>query len=322
MPGLINLDFADIRSIIQDAGSALMGIGRASGPNRAVEAARQATESPMVGVSIAGARGISSTSRDRRTSACTRWPRPPRKSGLAAHPEANIIFGACVDDRMGDDVQVTVIATGFDPGSCARPSRRPQRGWASPVQACAGMSQLRILPTSRTCQRCPVSRTQTKRRTRPRSPVQPLPMVRLRSRPTCPRRSTHRTLPKRRVRPTCPRRSTHRTLPKRRVRPTCPRRQAWPTSRMFPTRPRSWTRRNTRGRRPCQASVASGWRTPWPRSRTRRNCRRRGAGEALDAADVPDATEMVFASDTPGSPDASEGVGTIAAADLPSTGPR
>jgi cell division protein FtsZ len=131
MPGLINLDFADIRSIIQDAGSALMGIGRASGPSRAVEAARQATESPMVGVSVAGARGILFNITGSANLSLHEMADAAEEVRLAAHPDANIIFGACVDDRMGDDVQVTVIATGFDAALAALPPGGPA-GQAAP----------------------------------------------------------------------------------------------------------------------------------------------------------------------------------------------
>jgi cell division protein FtsZ len=141
MPGLINLDFADIRSIIQDAGSALMGIGRASGPDRAVEAARQATESPMVGLSVAGARGILFNITGSANLSLHEMADAAEEVRLAAHPEANIIFGACVDDRMADEVQVTVIATGFDAGlaalSPARASVPAAPSWEAAAAAAA-----------------------------------------------------------------------------------------------------------------------------------------------------------------------------------------
>jgi cell division protein FtsZ len=91
-PGLINLDFADVKTVMTDAGSSLMGIGQARGDNRAADAAASAISSPLLEASIDGAGIIAK----------------------AAHPDANIIFGAVVDDTLGDEVRVTVIAAGFD----------------------------------------------------------------------------------------------------------------------------------------------------------------------------------------------------------------
>ncbi len=116
MPGLINLDFADVRAIMKDAGSALMGIGRASGENRAVEAARQAIASPLLEVDIAGAQGILFNITGSSTLSLYEVTEAAEEIRQAADPEANIIFGTSFNDRLGDEVMITVIATGFDGG--------------------------------------------------------------------------------------------------------------------------------------------------------------------------------------------------------------
>jgi len=113
MPGLINLDFADVRAIMKDAGSALMGIGRASGDNRAVEAARQAIASPLLEVNIAGAQGILFNITGSSTMSLFEVTEAAEEIRAAADPEANIIFGASFNDRLGDEIMITVIATGF-----------------------------------------------------------------------------------------------------------------------------------------------------------------------------------------------------------------
>src|SRR6187397_2332837 len=114
VPGLINLDFADVRTIMKDAGSALMGIGRATGENRAVEAARQAIASPLLEVDIAGAQGILFNITG--SSNLTLWEvtEAAEEIRAAADPEANIIFGTSFNERLGEEVMITVIATGFD----------------------------------------------------------------------------------------------------------------------------------------------------------------------------------------------------------------
>jgi cell division protein FtsZ len=116
VPGLINLDLADVRSVVQDAGTAIMGIGRAGGENRAVQAARQAIGGEMVGLTIAGARGILFNVTGSSKLGLHEMADAAEEVRRAADPDANVIFGACVDEKMGDEVQVTVIATGFDPG--------------------------------------------------------------------------------------------------------------------------------------------------------------------------------------------------------------
>jgi cell division protein FtsZ len=114
VPGLINLDFADVRAIMKDAGSALMGIGRASGENRAVEAARQAIASPLLEVNINGAQGILFNITGSANLTLFEVTEAAEEIRAAADPEANIIFGTSFNERLGEEVQITVIATGFD----------------------------------------------------------------------------------------------------------------------------------------------------------------------------------------------------------------
>jgi len=125
MPGLINLDFADVRAIMKDAGSALMGIGRASGENRAVDAARQAIASPLLEVNIAGAQGILFNITGSSNLSLFEVTEAAEEIRAAADPEANIIFGTSFNDRLGEEVMITVIATGFD-GNRKRESSRHQ----------------------------------------------------------------------------------------------------------------------------------------------------------------------------------------------------
>jgi cell division protein FtsZ len=114
VPGLINLDFADVRAIMKDAGSALMGIGRATGENRAVEAARQAIASPLLEVNINGAQGILFNVTGSSNLSLFEVTEAAEEIRAAADPEANIIFGTSFNERIGEEVMITVIATGFD----------------------------------------------------------------------------------------------------------------------------------------------------------------------------------------------------------------
>ena len=114
VPGLINLDFADVRTVMKNAGSALMGIGRANGENRAVEAARQAIASPLLEVSITGAQGVLFNITGGASLGLFEVNEAAEVIKETADPEANIIFGTVIDERLGDDVMITVIATGFD----------------------------------------------------------------------------------------------------------------------------------------------------------------------------------------------------------------
>jgi cell division protein FtsZ len=114
VPGLINLDFADVRAVMRSAGSALMGIGRSSGPDRASEAAREAISSPLLEVSISGAQGVLFNVTGGPSLGLYEIDEAAEIIKEMADPEANIIFGTVIDERMGDDLQITVIATGFD----------------------------------------------------------------------------------------------------------------------------------------------------------------------------------------------------------------
>jgi len=116
-PGLINLDFADVKSVMQGAGSALMGIGYARGDDRAVQAAEMAISSPLLEASIDGAHGVLLSIQGGSDLGLFEINEAARLVQEAAHPEANIIFGAVIDDALGDEVRVTVIAAGFDGGT-------------------------------------------------------------------------------------------------------------------------------------------------------------------------------------------------------------
>ncbi|WP_375384551.1 cell division protein FtsZ [uncultured Microbacterium sp.] len=115
-PGLINLDFADVKSVMQGAGSALMGIGSARGADRAIKAAELAVESPLLEASIEGAHGVLLSIQGGSNLGIFEINDAAQLVKEAAHPEANIIFGTVIDDTLGDEVRVTVIAAGFDGG--------------------------------------------------------------------------------------------------------------------------------------------------------------------------------------------------------------
>src|SRR6201986_2087062 len=116
IPGLINLDFADVRTIMHNAGSALMGIGSANGENRAIEAAKVAISSPLLEESVEGATGILLNITGGNDLGLFEVNKGAELCQSAADQNSNIIFGAVIDDSMGDEVRVTVIATGFDHG--------------------------------------------------------------------------------------------------------------------------------------------------------------------------------------------------------------
>jgi cell division protein FtsZ len=127
-PGLINLDFADVKTIMTNAGSSLMGIGAARGENRAVEAARNAISSPLLEASIEGARGVLLSISGGSDLGLFEVHEAADIIAKAAHPDANIIFGAVVDDQLGDEVRVTVVASGFDRWAPAEePAAPPQQ---------------------------------------------------------------------------------------------------------------------------------------------------------------------------------------------------
>jgi cell division protein FtsZ len=123
VPGLVNLDFADVRTIMREAGSALMGIGTASGENRAAEAARAAVSSPLLETAIDGATGILLNITGGPDIGLFEVNEAAEVVTSAADQNANVIFGAVIDDAMGDDIRVTVIAAGFGTAG-RRPGRR------------------------------------------------------------------------------------------------------------------------------------------------------------------------------------------------------
>ena len=128
-PGLINLDFADVKSVMHAAGSALMGIGSARGEDRAMQAAEKAISSPLLEAGIDGAHGVLLSVSGGSDLGLFEINEAARLVSDAAHPEANIIFGAVIDDTLGDEVRVTVIAAGFEGGE------PPIRKVAAPVRS-------------------------------------------------------------------------------------------------------------------------------------------------------------------------------------------
>lgn len=114
VPGLINVDFADVKTIMHDTGSALMGIGIGSGDNRAIEAAKAAISSPLLEVSIDGARGVLFTITGGTNLGMQEVSEAAKVITSSADDDVKVIFGAVVDEKMGEDVRVTVVATGFD----------------------------------------------------------------------------------------------------------------------------------------------------------------------------------------------------------------
>ncbi|HRY11495.1 MAG TPA: cell division protein FtsZ, partial [Candidatus Nanopelagicales bacterium] len=130
-PGLINLDFADVKSVMQGAGSALMGIGSARGEERAQVAAEMAISSPLLEASIEGAHGVLLSVAGGADLGLHEITEAARLVSDAAHPEANIIFGTVIDDTLGDEVRVTVIAAGFDGGAPLPRLTTPARAGAT-----------------------------------------------------------------------------------------------------------------------------------------------------------------------------------------------
>ncbi len=125
VPGLINLDFADVKTIMTERGSALMGIGMASGENRAAEAARKAIMSPLLETSIDGARGVIMNITGGANLSLYEVNEAAEIVIAACDPEVNLIFGAIIDENLKEDFKVTVIATGFEHKPAPEPLRRP-----------------------------------------------------------------------------------------------------------------------------------------------------------------------------------------------------
>jgi cell division protein FtsZ len=153
IPGLINLDFADVRATMREAGTALMGIGQARGEDRAVAAAKQAISSPLLEASVDGARGVLLNLSGGSDLGLFEVNEAAEVIASAAHPDANIIFGAVIDDALGDEVRVTVIAAGFDRtteqanadaghGQGANGSPEDESVWPTPGMRRAGDSRV------------------------------------------------------------------------------------------------------------------------------------------------------------------------------------
>ena len=126
LPGLINLDFADVRTIMSNAGNALLGIGMGSGENRAITAAEQAVASPLLETSMEGAHSILLSITGGRDLSLWEINEAAKTVSAAAHPEANIIFGAMIDETLEDQVWVTVVATGYDGAQRSRRLEEPK----------------------------------------------------------------------------------------------------------------------------------------------------------------------------------------------------
>ena len=125
--GFINLDFADVSAVMKDAGRAHMGVGRAAGKNKAEEAAKMAISSPLLETSINGAKGVLINVTGSMDIGLEEVETAANLVQEAAHPDANIIFGATFDETLEDEIRVTVIATGFDegPAAAAQPAQQP-----------------------------------------------------------------------------------------------------------------------------------------------------------------------------------------------------
>ncbi len=135
-PGLINVDFADVRSVMQSAGSALMGIGTAKGEDRAIRAAEAAISSPLLETTIDGAHGVLMLVQGAQDMRLHEVNEAVRMVNEAVSPEANIIFGATIDDTLGDEIRITVVAAGFDPATQkVRPVERRVAVDEAPKQA-------------------------------------------------------------------------------------------------------------------------------------------------------------------------------------------
>ncbi len=127
LPGLINVDFADVRSVMENAGSALMGIGYGSGENRAIEAARAAIDSPLLELSIAGAKGLLFNITGGTDLSMFEVDEAARIITEACDPEANIIFGATINENYTGEIKITVVATGFNEETNIRYAETPRQ---------------------------------------------------------------------------------------------------------------------------------------------------------------------------------------------------
>ena len=177
LPGLINLDFADVRTIMSEAGDALLGIGMATGDRRAIEAAQQAVASPLLETSMDGARSILLSITGGRDLSLWEVNEAAKAVAEAAHPEANIIFGAMVDEKLDDAVWVTVVATGYG----AQRRRSTQEEPRGEPRVSRGPARQRPRPSAATREEAPArpaadrdrdrDRDRERDRDRPRKPL-------------------------------------------------------------------------------------------------------------------------------------------------------
>ena len=185
LPGLINVDFADVKAIMQNSGSALMGIGRATGENRAIDAAKQAIASPLLELSIDGAKGILFTIAGSSSLGMHEVAEAAKVITGSADEDAKVIFGANIDESLGDEIRITVVATGFDsrerrtvaPGSVEVAA---QNLWSAPAPVAPRLREeesrrttsSNAVPPAFSAARPPVAPEPAPRVT-PRAPVQP-----------------------------------------------------------------------------------------------------------------------------------------------------
>jgi cell division protein FtsZ len=134
-PGMINLDFADVKSVMKGAGSALMGIGTAKGEDRAIRAAELAVSSPLLEASIDGAHGVLLLVQGASDLGLHEIDEAARLVQEAVSPEANIIFGSTIDDTLGDEVRITVIAAGFEGGEPPTHRRVERQAYSAPASS-------------------------------------------------------------------------------------------------------------------------------------------------------------------------------------------
>ena len=143
LPGLINLDFADVRTIMAEAGQALLGIGMGTGDRRAMDAAEHAVESPLLETSVDGARSILLSITGGRDLSLWEVNEAAKAVAEAAHPDANIIFGAMVDEKVEDQVWVTVVATGYGDRPIRRAARRREHPGRRASRRCGARASAR-----------------------------------------------------------------------------------------------------------------------------------------------------------------------------------
>jgi cell division protein FtsZ len=147
VPGLINVDFADVRSVMQGAGSALMGIGSAKGEDRAIRAAEAAISSPMLETSIDGAHGVLLSFQGASNIGLHEIDEAARLVQEAVNPQANVIFGCTIDDSLGDEIRITVIAAGFEG---VNQVKRPARPIYAPATVAAAAAPAAFAATATT----------------------------------------------------------------------------------------------------------------------------------------------------------------------------